>query len=422
MQNASSLSDIVLGAAVEEQTMEQISQKIAPVWNQIHDRHPNAREDQIIRQLWVHLTKKENFKVKCVLGGEKLDKYAMKSIETIAFCTDLKQVKAMQTKAGEHFSMYSSAQSKLETKAGSKLITESQVRKWYKRNQEVMAVLRFREQGCMYAQPRFLEAGKKEREKNAALAKFKKTKAYPWESVNKQKIRQVFSKAGNIAKNSNKGTALSLPKNSYKAVEAPQKNAWDSSSRSPSLGRNSSKTRSPTKTTPQAPSPRRMPNPALEQVRQPMARNISYPTNPASRSDSTNSNPFPGRGPMIQSIRRSSSTQRGAPIQSIRTSRSNSRERSIPEPVSSSRSESGSSLNSDDRTVVVKFDNNDLISHFLSSRFFQAGVNHPCKVKVHNGFAEVVFPSASDAKLASGSRLGFACQIQTLEQFKQTHV
>jgi ubiquitin-protein ligase/Mg-chelatase subunit ChlD len=422
MQNASSLSDIVLGAAVEEQTMEQISQKIAPVWNQIHDRHPNAREDQIIRQLWVHLTKKENFKVKCVLGGEKLDKYAMKSIETIAFCTDLKQVKAMQTKAGEHFSMYSSAQSKLETKAGSKLITESQVRKWYKRNQEVMAVLRFREQGCMYAQPRFLEAGKKEREKNAALAKFKKTKAYPWESVNKQKIRQVFSKAGNIAKNSNKGTALSLPKNSYKAVEAPQKNAWDSSSRSPSLGRNSSKTRSPTKTTPQAPPPRRMPNPALEQVRQPMARNISYPTNPASRSDSTNSNPFPGRGPMIQSIRRSSSTQRGAPIQSIRTSRSNSRERSIPEPVSSSRSESGSSLNSDDRTVVVKFDNNDLISHFLSSRFFQAGVNHPCKVKVHNGFAEVVFPSASDAKLASGSRLGFACQIQTLEQFKQTHV
>merc|ERR1719350_1117439 len=147
-----------------------------------------------------------------------------------------------------------------------------------------------------------------------------------------------------------------------------------------------------------------MPNPALEQVRQPMARNISYPTNPASRSDSTNSNPFPGRGPMIQSIRRSSSVQRGAPIQSIRTSRSNSREPSIPEPVSSSRSESGSSLNSDDRTLVVKFDNNDLISHFLSSRFFQSGVNHPCKVKVHNGFAEVVFPSASDAKLASGSR------------------
>merc|ERR1719219_199428 len=119
---------------------------------------------------------------------------------------------------------------------------------------------------------------------------------------------------------------------------------------------------------------------------------------------------------MVQSLRRSSSAKRGAPIQSIRTSRSNSREPSIPEPVSSSRSESGSSMNSDDRTLVVKFDNNNLISHILSSRFYQAGVKHPCKVKVNNGFAEVVFPSASDAKLASsmGTRLGFECQIETL--------
>merc|ERR1719379_2013853 len=120
LQNASTLSDIVLGAAMEEQTMNRISQKIAPIWDRVHERHQHARDDQIIYELH-QILKADNFKVKCVLGGNQLDKKAMKSIETIAFCMDIKQVKAMQEQGGEHFYSFSKGDGQI-TKESTKLI------------------------------------------------------------------------------------------------------------------------------------------------------------------------------------------------------------------------------------------------------------------------------------------------------------
>jgi len=79
---------------MEGQTMNRISQKIAPIWDKVHERHSHAQDDQIIYELYQRL-KVHKLEVECVLGGTELSKGTMKSIETIAFCTDLKQCKAI---------------------------------------------------------------------------------------------------------------------------------------------------------------------------------------------------------------------------------------------------------------------------------------------------------------------------------------
>ena len=68
--------------------------EIAPIWDKVHERHSHARDDQIIYELYQRL-KVDKLEVECVLGGNELSKGTVKSIETIAFCTDLKQCKAM---------------------------------------------------------------------------------------------------------------------------------------------------------------------------------------------------------------------------------------------------------------------------------------------------------------------------------------
>lgn len=529
LQNASTLSDIVLGAAMEEQTMNRISQKIAPIWERVHERHPHARDDQIIYELH-QILKADNFKVKCVLGGSQLDKKAMKSIETIAFCMDIKQVKAMQEKSGEYFYSFSKGDGQI-TKESTKLIDEGQVRKWYKRNKEVMAIAKFKKEDCQYAQPQWQNEAAEERRKDRTLAKFGKRK--PWDATDRRTVLKTFDEAGKLAHDGRNGTAL-IP-SSGSVVKAPKVSAWTKpmtakvepsrngpqpvqprnvparqhvqprnvSARQPVQPRNVSARQlvqprnvpahqlvQPRNVPARQPvQPRNVPVPQPRNARavngratgaalaRPMSRNTSYPVNsiPNSRSSSRSSNPnFPGRGAPIQSIRTqsrsNSGSRRGAPIQSIRRSRSNSREpmrpHAAPVPVTSaapqrtanawtnspslpisrpptsaacgccaptSRSSSGSSEKPFARSMVVKFDTNQIITDFLNSRFRTAGVSAPASVKVENGHAYVTFSSQQEANLASRSQLnrsdkqlhlqfGGEVQIQSVEQFRQTKI
>merc|ERR1719354_460852 len=221
LTNADTLSKIVLGAAMEEQTMNRISQKIAPIWDKVHERHPHARDDQIIYELYQRL-KADKFEVECVLGGAELSKGAMKSIETIAFCTDLKQCKAMQTKAGEYFHSYTKRSGQI-TKATKKLINEGQVRKWYKRNKSMMAIAEFKKKGCQYAQPQWQEAAAEERLSICGIAKFGKS-VRPWAKVDRNRVLKVFNQARKIAKAGSKGTPLLMK--AGKVVTAPATSSW----------------------------------------------------------------------------------------------------------------------------------------------------------------------------------------------------
>merc|ERR1719394_2140494 len=122
----------------------------------------------------------------------------MKSIETIAFCTDLKQCKAMQDKAGEYFYSYTSGDGQV-TKATKKLINEGQVRKWYKRNKKMMAIAEFKKRGCQYAQPQWQKPAAEERQTICGIAKFGKRSIRPWAKVDRNRVLKVFNQAGKIA-------------------------------------------------------------------------------------------------------------------------------------------------------------------------------------------------------------------------------
>jgi len=225
LDDASTLSKIVLGAAMEEETMDKITQKVMPIWDVVHERHAHARDDQIIYEIYQRL-KADKFKVKCVLNGAELGKGAMKSIETICFCTDLKQAKAMQEKAGEYFYSYSSGNSQI-TKATTKIINEGQVRKWYKRNKKMISIAEFRKKGCQYAQPRWQPNAALQRLNKRALAKFGKRSTKPWVKVDRKATLKVFNEAGKLAKESKTSTPLFCTAGT--AAKAPAVSAWGTS-------------------------------------------------------------------------------------------------------------------------------------------------------------------------------------------------
>jgi len=534
LQDATTLSEIVLGAAMEEQTMNKISQKIMPIWDHVHERHPHARDDQIIYELYQRL-KADRFEVKCVLGGRELCKSAMKSIETIAFCTDIKQVKAMQEQGGEHFYSWTKGSGAF-TKETTKLIDEGQVRKWYKRNKKIMAIAEFKKKGCQYAQPRWQKAAAEERVGSGELARFgnSKRQPLPWEKVDMKRMRTIFNDAGKISKDLKRGTPLAKAAGVTLARTAPKAETTGAAGPprplvnrfpAPSTAESRNVTTSERRTQAWNPAPsRRMVQPQnatppravvqpqnvtppravvqpqnvtppravvqprnvtpprsvvqprnvtpprpvvqpqnvaaprwavvqpppvaastswtgapgpLPSTTDPIVRNTSYPVNDTSRSGSRTS-------PLRSS--------RGAPLQSIRTSRSTSREPqrstgwSRP-PVSasnppgprttmsrppaaaapSSRSSSGSFAPTENhaRSVVVKFDQQQIITDYLYSRFQMAGAN-PSNVQIVDGLAYVSFPTQQSADLASRNRIyyrnGVPMETQTLEKFRQTNV
>merc|ERR1712073_126798 len=91
----------------------------------------------------------------------------------IAFCTDLTQVKAMQTKAGES-----------------------------------LEFSKFKKEGCQYAQPCWQAQAADERYKTGELARFGAKSLRPWAKANASRISKVFNEAGNLAKKGKSSTSL----------------------------------------------------------------------------------------------------------------------------------------------------------------------------------------------------------------------
>merc|ERR1711953_1171485 len=443
LSDAETLSKIVLGAALEEQTMNRISQKIGPVWDEVHERHPNARDDQIIYELHQRL-KADNFKVKCILGGKKLSKWAKKSVETIAFCTDLKQVKAMQTKAGESLEFYDfDTKQQITDKEQTRMISEGQVRKWYKRNKELLAIAKFKKEGCQYAQPCWQAQAADERYNCGELARFGPKSMRPWAKASARDVSKVFNEAGKLAKKGKKSTSLFSG-----SVAKPSPSGGSGRGYTPPHRRNvgpsgapwnAAPTRAPHNPAPgagrgarwnAAPGPQhyRQPQPVApltgSEAPRPMSRNTSYPVPVTERSGSrSSSSHFPGRGAPIQSIRssRSSSRTRAAPS---RSSRSNSREpqnsrmpashapapsrppRTLNPPAARS-APTPPSTTTTSKSIVITFDSKHIIHDYIVNKLKMAGVNAPTRIAVEDGRVRVKFPTPQDAEFICNNRISY---------------
>merc|ERR1719361_461569 len=94
-------------------------------------------------------------------------------------------------------------------------------------------------------------------------------------------------------------------------------------------------------------------------------------------------------------------------------------------PSSRSSSDSSASTANHARSVVVKFDQQQIIKDYLYSRFQMAGTN-PSNVQIVDGLAYVTFPTQQSADLASRNRIyyrnGVSMETQTLEKFRETNV
>merc|ERR1719204_2003978 len=414
----------------------------------------------------------------------KLNKWAMKSIDTIAFCTDLKQVKAMQTNAGESLEFYSfQSEGQITDEEQTRLISEGQVRKWYKRNKEMLALAKFKKEGCQYAQPCWQAQAADERYKSNELARFGAKSLRPWAKANASRISKVFNEAGNLAKKGKSSTSLNsgsvarlpagarnarpaqnvapggprryIPPNRRNA--APNGAPWKPATRAQNAAQlrapqNSAPMRAPRNT---APGPRTVAPPrptppatvphvsgrTVAEAPRSMSRNTSYPVNDRPATGSSSSN-FPERGAPIQSMRssRSSSNSRGAPA---RRSRSDSREPqntrmtashapAMSRPPHASRplvqsTPTHPSPTSQPATgVVISFDPKHIFYDYIVSKLKMTGVNAPTKISVEDGRVRVFFSSAFDADLASKSRFlydsGAPMEVCLMENFEESKV
>jgi len=462
LSDAETLSKVVLGAALEEQTMNRISQKIGPIWDEVHERHPNARDDQVIYELHQRL-KADNFKVKCLLAGKKLNKWAKKSIDTIAFCTDLKQVKAMQTKAGESLEFYSFCDDgpQISDKEQTRLISEGQVRTWYKRNKKRVAMAKFKKEGCQYAQPCWQKKAADERYNSGELARFGTKSPAPWAKANARDISKVFNEAGNMAKKGKPSTSLSagsvarpLPmRNPRVGGGAPQhyvppNRRNGASGRGRGRGWNNAPRGAPQRPAPMGAGPMRAPqNPAPMRA----THNPGSSWNPASAPAPRNVAPGGSRfgppggaprpttstsylgAPTVNESRSSTSTVAGAPI---RSSRSNSREpqntRMAASRVPTMSSPPGASQPPVRSTptqpsgVVISFNSKHIIHDYIVTKLRMAGVPAPTKILVDDGRVRIFFSSAVDADLASKTPIlydnGVPMQVCLMEKLDESKV
>jgi len=222
LRDAKVLSQIVIGAAMEEGNLDRMTAAIVDsgMLENARERHKIAREDQLIYEIY-HRLKAKKFTTESILGCEEPSKYELKSIETMAYCMDLKQARAMQTKAHEwlHSEVRSSSKIGKPTK---KLITEGQVRRWFKRHNDRQKADRFKREGCMYGQPRWQPRCAHERCGCSGLAVFRQ-KATPWTKPNPREVMKVFKRAGEIANNQTNGKRLT-PQGTV--AKAPAKSAW----------------------------------------------------------------------------------------------------------------------------------------------------------------------------------------------------
>merc|ERR1719474_1646095 len=116
----------------------------------------------------------------------------------------------MQTKAGESLEFYDfDTKQQITDEEQTRMILEGQVRKWYNRNKKLVAIAKFKKEGCQYAQPCWQAQAADERYNSGELARFGTKSPAPWAKANARQISKVFNEAGNMAKKGKPSTSLS---------------------------------------------------------------------------------------------------------------------------------------------------------------------------------------------------------------------
>jgi len=446
MNDAKSLPNVIFAAAVEEETMHRITQHIneSDMLTAVKARHAHAREDQLIYEIYVRL-KTSNFTVECSMAERSVPKFAQKCVETVMYCTDLAQLRALQNKAGERF-YYTETRAGICTKQ-KQIVSEGQVRRWWKVNAAKAEFEMFQKHGCCYAQRKWGKKAALCRRKNDKLAKFPNHESFPWEKPNKDEVLSMFKRAGDMAKANKKSTRKNDVNKgkfvlaSFGSKISPAKSetatsAWSKRSQSSTCSEET-KTLPPTSAS-RSISADQKKAPAIswanltakstqrkKQIRNVEKQGPSFQSAHSSRSSRSVSSQRP-RGKPTQSIRSSRSTSsqrpRGAPIQSIRSSRSTSNQ-SVQEGLSQensnySRSNSVASTGpvaeifqtsspvkavkqSTPVTLVFKIDTEAIVKNFIIEGFKSAGLAPPTVSDYKKGGnMKLTFQNVSDRKNA----------------------
>lgn len=184
LKESNLLPEIVFGACMEEKLMDKLSGLIAPVYDNCLKSHSGGRFEQHCRSVYAELNAK-GLKVESCLPADNYDQTIEHQVDCIAFCTDIKQAKAMAT--SEYFvpiNRHTKLCSYME-----RPVTQGQVTKCMKRMETKVAERRFLEHGCQYRSAgRFTQTAFR-----ARWTKFIQSRGiqgfHPWNKLSSQECR-----------------------------------------------------------------------------------------------------------------------------------------------------------------------------------------------------------------------------------------
>jgi ubiquitin-protein ligase/Mg-chelatase subunit ChlD len=195
--DAGALSQIVLGAALEEQAQNKLAKLILPHYQEVLKRHEIGRFEQHVHQIY-HKLKAAKVKVHTSMGVTDYPEYAEHQIECITYCTDLKQAKAMAN--SEYFMDFKTTVN--FSAAHTAPITEGQVRTCLKRIKDKAAEILFHQQGCAYRTKKWQDEAFDERWSQYQVQGARKKLKEPWNAVRNDelnRLHRVLKEAGKIA-------------------------------------------------------------------------------------------------------------------------------------------------------------------------------------------------------------------------------
>lgn len=186
LRDASLLPDIVLGAALEETAMDQLATHVQPILKQINEHHNEAREEQVLYQVYTEL-KAQGVKVEATLPRQKFNETIEHQIESLAFCMDLQQAKAVC----EDTHMYQIPQMDFElTNEKVKApVTRDQVKRCMHRMEVGKAEELVLAEGCRYRKKRWSNYETKKRWEEFRARVPKLGKFDPWKDLTDEDLR-----------------------------------------------------------------------------------------------------------------------------------------------------------------------------------------------------------------------------------------
>jgi hypothetical protein len=154
LQDATTLTKVCIGAALEEESMHKLLTEIAPVYEEVVSRHPTGRFEQHVYQ--VHETlKSKSFEVDSYVCSIELNASQQNAVDCIAYCTDMKQCKKMMS--SEYMPPISATSNfgKGLTESGKSVISKDQVKRCLKRMEKTVQENIFMREGCYWRKDYF---------------------------------------------------------------------------------------------------------------------------------------------------------------------------------------------------------------------------------------------------------------------------